>query len=303
MACLRGEGRAYLHCTAGALTPCIATHTLPTSGTLHLTSPLGHSLSPSAARAASPIPYGTRSYTYFPADPTPSVGGNGIGFIDAGEKDQAPLEAREHTVGDLLVYTSPPLDEDMYVIGTPKATLWVRCLSPRANQADFVVRLCDVDARGRSVNICDGVKRVGDFAALERDATGQFFKVEVDVYPVRRRCGFGFARVGRLGMFWVWTWPNISPHTPLNPPPNHTHTHPQTAARFARGHRLRVHVASAGFIRWERNTMAYGYPSFLPVRFEVLHGGGGGNACSVLALPVVPAAALAPSQMKGGIVA
>jgi predicted acyl esterase len=113
------------------------------------------------------------------------VGGNGIGFIDAGEKDQAQLEAREKSVGDLLVYTSAALEEDLYVVGSPKATLWVRCLSPRAAQADFVVRLCDVDARGRSVNICDGVRRVEDLAALERDATGQFFKVEVDVYPVR----------------------------------------------------------------------------------------------------------------------
>ncbi len=88
--------------------------------------------------------------------------------------------------------------------------------------------------------------------------------------------------------------------TPLYQPP--THTNPtkshQTAARFARGHRLRVHVASAGFIRWERNVMAYGYSSFLPVRFEVLHGGPNEADASAVALPVVPAAALTPSQLK-----
>lgn len=50
---------------------------------------------------------GTRSYVYCPADPTPSVGGNGIGFMDAGAKDQAPLEARNNK--DVLVYTSAPL--------------------------------------------------------------------------------------------------------------------------------------------------------------------------------------------------
>lgn len=80
-------------------------------------------------------------------------------------------------------------------------------------------------------------------------------------------------------------------------PPHHQPT--QTANRFAKGHRLRVHVASAGFIRWERNTMAYGYPSFIPVRFEVLHGGMVGGTQTQLALPVVPAGELTPSQIKG----
>jgi hypothetical protein len=60
-------------------------------------------------------------------------------------------------------------------------------------------------------------------------------------------------------------------------------------------------VASAGFIRWERNVMAYGYPSFIPVRFEVLHAeayGGGQGGGSTVSLPVLPASALTPSQLK-----
>lgn len=47
----------------------------------------------------------------------------------------------------------------------------------------------------------------------------------------------------------------------------------QTTARWGKGERIRVHVASAGFIRWERNIMGYGYESLVPVAFEVLHGG------------------------------
>lgn len=47
----------------------------------------------------------------------------------------------------------------------------------------------------------------------------------------------------------------------------------QTAALWAKGTRLRLHVASAGFIRWERNIMGYGYESLLPVRLEVQHAG------------------------------
>lgn len=89
----------------------------------------------------------------------------------------------------------------------------------------------------------------------------------------------------------------MHPHTPTlspQPPPQ------QTAARFAKGHRLRVHVASAGFIRWERNVMGYGYPSFLPVQFEVLHGASAAAAAasSVVHLPVLPASALKPSLVK-----
>lgn len=56
-----------------------------------------------------------------------------------------------------------------------------------------------------------------------------------------------------------------------------------------------MHVASAGFIRWERNVLGYGYPSFLPVSFELLHGDG---VESAVALPVVPAASLTPSRVK-----
>ena len=76
-----------------------------------------------------------------------------------------------------------------------------------------------------------------------------------------------------------------------------------TAVRFPKGHRVRIHVASAGFIRWERNVMAYGYPSFIPVRFELLHGGGGGEGGregggSVVHLPMIPVESLVPSRFR-----
>jgi predicted acyl esterase len=131
--------------------------------------------------------------------------------------------------------------EDVVVMGRPKLVLWVRCLSAGAVQADFVGRLCDVFPSGRSINICDGVKRL-HFEHAHRDPRGAF-KVEVDIYP--------------------------------------------TAVRFAKGHRLRLHVASAGFCRWERNLCGYGYESLIPVRFEVLHGGLYPAEASHVELPVV----------------
>ena len=218
----------------------------------------------SSGKEGGKVVAGRRQYTYFPSDPTPSVGGNGIGFLDAGEHLQNQFEATRGGK-DLLVYTSEVLMEDMYVIGAPRAELYVRCLSPRAQESDFVVRLCDVSPDGKSRNVCDGVRRV-PFAELEtvewedgRREGGRVMKVSVDVYP--------------------------------------------TAVRFPKGHRVRIHVASAGFIRWERNVMAYGYPSFIPVRFEVLHGGGGGEGGregggSVVHLPMVAVESLVPSRHR-----
>ena len=51
---------------------------------------------------------GTRTYVYQPSDPTPSIGGNGIGFLDAGGRPQERLERRDGK--DLLVYTSSVLE-------------------------------------------------------------------------------------------------------------------------------------------------------------------------------------------------
>jgi predicted acyl esterase len=78
------------------------------------------------------------------------------------------------------------LQEDVLLMGHPRLVLWVRCLSEGAVSADFIGRLCIVQPNGRSINICDGVHRVKDFSKLPRSSDGQAFKVEVDIYPVRR---------------------------------------------------------------------------------------------------------------------
>ena len=91
---------------------------------------------------------------YDPADPTPSIGGNGLGQ-KSGIRDNTTLERRE----DVLVFTSAPLTEALEVIGSVAADLLV---DPdfAAPSATLFVRLCDVDERGRSWNVCDGVTRV-----------------------------------------------------------------------------------------------------------------------------------------------
>ena len=91
-------------------------------------------------------------YRYDPADPTPALGGvrMALGAGKAGRVDNAKLEARP----DVLTYTSAALTDDVEVIGEVSAEVWFRSSLPFA---DVFVRLCDVDAKGRSTNVCDGL--------------------------------------------------------------------------------------------------------------------------------------------------
>ncbi len=92
------------------------------------------------------------SFRYDPADPTPSPGG-AIMAMSAGTRDNRAVEQRL----DVLVFSSDPLDEPVEVIGEVAAELSVTRDNPHA---DLFVRLCDVDPRGRSRNVCDGIVRL-----------------------------------------------------------------------------------------------------------------------------------------------
>jgi putative CocE/NonD family hydrolase len=89
------------------------------------------------------------TYRYDPADPTPAVGGARAGR-GGGRADNTRLEARP----DVLTYTTPVLEHDVEVIGEVSAEIWAGSSLP---YADVFVRLCDVDPRGRSTNVCDGL--------------------------------------------------------------------------------------------------------------------------------------------------
>jgi hypothetical protein len=91
-------------------------------------------------------------YRYDPADPTPSVGGRLL-LTGAGRKNNRSLEAR----ADVLTFTSAPLTDDLRIVGELTADVWMTSSRPTW---DVFVRLCDVDARGRSHNVTDGLIRV-----------------------------------------------------------------------------------------------------------------------------------------------
>ncbi|MEU0836489.1 CocE/NonD family hydrolase [Streptomyces sp. NPDC005969] len=92
------------------------------------------------------------SFRYDPADPTPSVGGPLLSR-GAGPRDNSTLEAR----ADVLTFTGPPLAEPVDVVGPVSARL---SIATDTGYADVFTRLCDVDAQGRSLNVCDGLAQL-----------------------------------------------------------------------------------------------------------------------------------------------
>jgi hypothetical protein len=109
---------------------------------------------PDAVLSQRPVKASTPdTYTYDPRQPTPSIGGAMFAFKGAGPVDNAKLEQRD----DVLTYTSEPLFNPVTIIGNVRVTLYARSSLPNA---DFFVRLCDVDEKGVSINICDGFIRM-----------------------------------------------------------------------------------------------------------------------------------------------
>lgn len=92
------------------------------------------------------------TYRYNPRKPTPNLGGAIFAFRGAGPVEQKALEQRP----DVLSYTSDPLFTDLTIVGNVRVTLYARSSLPNT---DFFVRLCDVDEKGNSTNICDGILR------------------------------------------------------------------------------------------------------------------------------------------------
>jgi hypothetical protein len=92
------------------------------------------------------------SFTYDPADPTPSVGGRLMSLRTGGSMDNSVLEAR----ADVLTFRTDPLQAAMEIAGIPVVRLHLR--SDNA-YFDVFARLCDVSPDGRSANLTDQIFR------------------------------------------------------------------------------------------------------------------------------------------------
>lgn len=103
-------------------------------------------------------------FVYDPADPTPTVGGPML-QPPSKQLDNRAVEARD----DVCVWTGPPLESDLDLLGPVSAVVYVRT---GTGIGDVFVRLCDVGPDGTSMNITDAMHRlVPDREATAPDGT------------------------------------------------------------------------------------------------------------------------------------
>ena len=94
-------------------------------------------------------------YIYDPHNPVPTVGGNMCctnDLLPSGAFDQREVEQRD----DVLVYSTPPLEEDLTVIGPVQVELWATSSAP---DTDYTAKLVDVHVDGYAQNISEGIIR------------------------------------------------------------------------------------------------------------------------------------------------
>jgi uncharacterized protein len=207
-----------------------------------------------------PARAGSSSFRYDPADPTPSAGGQLLSRR-AGAVDNRHIEAR----ADVLVFTGPPLAGALEVLGPVSVQLNVRSSSP---YFDVFARLCDVDPRGHSRNVCDGLMR-------HQPAPGG------DPAAGKAAADDGGAATVTVAMS-------------------------STAYRFGAGHRLRLQVSGGAHPRFARNT-GTGEPPATATRLtgvdiQILHEPGSPCALSLPAAWVQgdPASGASPSAGTTG---
>jgi putative CocE/NonD family hydrolase len=134
-------------------------------------------LHPGGGLAGTPPPDDTppSTFTYDPADPTPTVGGPLLAPT-GGYRNDTALGRRK----DVLVFTGPALPEPLEVIGVPVAELAHRSDNPHA---DLFVRLSEVDRRGHSRNVGEGFVRLPD------DHADDTVRVDLDAVAHRFAAG------------------------------------------------------------------------------------------------------------------
>ena len=120
------------------------------------------------------------SFTYDPADPTPSVGGRLMSLRTGGSQDNSALERR----ADVLTFSTDPLERAVEIAGIPVVRLHLR--SDNA-YFDVFARLCDVSPDGRSANVTDQI-----FRSSPAEVTpGEICQVELPLTDVTHVFGVG----------------------------------------------------------------------------------------------------------------
>jgi predicted acyl esterase len=138
-----------------------------------------------------PLDGGLTRYVYEPNDPTPAVGGPSL-LPKTEPVDNAAHEQRR----DVAVFRSGALASAVAVAGEPVATIRIRSSTP---SVDVFVRITDVHPDGRSMTVCDGIRRIGSIGTVANDPEPDdegFRGVEVRLWPTFHE----FAAGHRIGV-------------------------------------------------------------------------------------------------------
>ena len=123
-------------------------------------------------------------YTYDATDPTPTMGGSILSYVyPPGSVDVRTVQERP----DVVTYTTPPLEQDLDVVGPLRLILYV---SSSAIDTDFAARLTDVFPDGRAIQLQNGMLRAryrnlqGEPALIE---PGRIYRLEIDMWATANR--------------------------------------------------------------------------------------------------------------------
>jgi hypothetical protein len=122
------------------------------------------------------------TFTYDPANPVPTVGGPlccDAVHLAPGPRDQKEVEARP----DVLVYSTPPLEQDLEVTGPVTLDLYA---STSAADTDFTAKLVDVAPDGTAINLTEGILRARYRESTTGEAKpivpGQVYEYKIDMW-------------------------------------------------------------------------------------------------------------------------
>jgi putative CocE/NonD family hydrolase len=118
-------------------------------------------------------------FEFDPANPVPTSGGATCcnpKLFPWGPMDQRPIERRS----DVLVFSTPPMREDLEVIGPVRVVLYAASSAP---DTDFTAKLVDVFPDGEARNLTDGILRIRYRDSLEKPqlaVPGQIYELNID---------------------------------------------------------------------------------------------------------------------------
>ncbi|MGD0629236.1 MAG: CocE/NonD family hydrolase [Terracidiphilus sp.] len=135
-----------------------------------------------ALSTAAPGAEAADSYVYDPANPVPTVGGPlccDATHLAAGPRNQKEVEARQ----DVLVFSTPPLTEDVEVTGPETLDLFAKT---SAADTDFTGKLVDVAPDGTAINLTEGILRAryreSTKAAPKPITPGEVYEYKIDLW-------------------------------------------------------------------------------------------------------------------------